>query len=107
MRRNEGRSIVLRARIGQKCDFRGTLENSVNSLEAIIGLRSGGLPVAHRKKVIEDRIDLSVTMRDVLYKFFKTNSGAPEDDLHCTYVLGIQSWGMCINIAIKFNNLND
>ncbi|RUP50304.1 hypothetical protein BC936DRAFT_139684 [Jimgerdemannia flammicorona] len=42
-RRNEGRSVVLRARIGQKCDFRGTLKNSIDKLEAIIGLRSGGL----------------------------------------------------------------
>lgn len=47
--RNEGRSIVLRARIGQKCDFRGTLKKSANNLEVIIGLRSGGLPVAYRK----------------------------------------------------------
>ncbi|CAI2181732.1 18928_t:CDS:2, partial [Funneliformis geosporum] len=101
-RRNEGRSIILRARIGQKCDFRGTLKNSVNSLEAIIGLRSGGLPVVHRKKVIEDRIDLAVAMRDVLYNFFETNTGASGDELHHTYVLGIQSWGMCINIAINF-----
>ncbi|RIA80406.1 hypothetical protein C1645_866873 [Glomus cerebriforme] len=83
-RRNEGRSIVLRARIGQKCDFQGTLKNSVNSLKAIIGLRSGGLPVAYRKKIFEDRIDLSVAMRDVLYDFFKSNSHAPGDDLHRT-----------------------
>ncbi|CAG8641636.1 1775_t:CDS:10 [Paraglomus brasilianum] len=92
-RRNEGRSIVLRARIGQKCDFRGTLKNSINNLEAIIGLRSGGLPVAHRKKVHEDRADLSVAMRDVLYNFFKTNPNASGNELHSTYVLGIQSWG--------------
>ncbi|CAG8622451.1 6607_t:CDS:2 [Ambispora leptoticha] len=81
---NEGRSIILRARIGQKCDFRGTLKNNVNSLEATIGLRSGGLPVANRRKILEDRIDLSVAMRDVLYDFFKANSNAPGDDLHHT-----------------------
>ncbi|CAJ0865514.1 14396_t:CDS:10 [Entrophospora sp. SA101] len=75
-RRNEGRSIVLRARIGQKCDFRGTLKNSINNLEAIIGLRSGNLPVAHRKKIHEDRVDLSIAMHDVLYNFFKTNPNA-------------------------------
>ncbi|CAG8626276.1 1512_t:CDS:2 [Acaulospora morrowiae] len=69
--KNEGRPIVLRAHIGQKCDFRGTLKNSINNLEAIIGLRSGDLPVAHRKKIHEDRVDLSVAMRDVLYNFFK------------------------------------
>ncbi|CAI2188006.1 13966_t:CDS:2 [Funneliformis geosporum] len=68
-RRNEGR---------QKCDFRGTLKNSVNSLEAIIGLRRRGLP---------------------------SNSHAPGDDLHRTYVLGIQSWGKQTNIMIKFENL--
>ncbi|CAG8835269.1 36001_t:CDS:10, partial [Gigaspora margarita] len=39
-RRNEGRSVVLRARTGQKYDFRGTLKKSVNKLEALIGLRS-------------------------------------------------------------------
>ncbi|CAG8641629.1 886_t:CDS:2, partial [Paraglomus occultum] len=81
------------ARIDQKCDFRGTLKNSVNSLEAIIGLRSGGLPVANRRKILEDRIDLSVAMCDVLYDFFKSNSKAPGGDLHRTYVLRIQSWG--------------
>lgn len=106
-RRNEGRLIVLRARIGQKCDFRGTLKNSVNSLEAIIGLRSGGLPIAHRKKIFEDRIDLSVAMRDVLYDFFKSNSHAPGDDLHRTYVLGIQSWGKQTNIMITFENFSN
>ncbi|RUS32080.1 hypothetical protein BC938DRAFT_476337 [Jimgerdemannia flammicorona] len=51
-RRNEGRSVTLRARVGQKCDFRGTFKHSINKLEAIIGLRSGGLPVAHQKKKI-------------------------------------------------------
>ncbi|CAJ0913611.1 5061_t:CDS:10, partial [Entrophospora sp. SA101] len=75
-RRNKGRSIVLQARIGQKCDFRGTLKNSINNLEAIIGLRSGNLPVAHRKKIHEDRVDLSIAMHDVLYNFFKTNPNA-------------------------------
>ncbi|KAG9307747.1 hypothetical protein G9A89_023312 [Geosiphon pyriformis] len=92
-RRNEGRSVVLRARVGQKCDFRGTLKNSANNLEAAIGLRSGGLPEAHRKKIFQDRIDLAVTMRDVLYTFYKANCHAPENDLHRTYVLGMQSWG--------------
>ncbi|CAG8612045.1 18201_t:CDS:2, partial [Acaulospora morrowiae] len=89
---NEGLSIYHRARAGQKCDFRGTLKNSHTSLEAIIGLRSGGLPVAHRKKILEDRIDLAVVMRDILYDFFKSNLNAPGDELHRTYVLGIQSW---------------
>ncbi|CAG8662868.1 9063_t:CDS:2, partial [Paraglomus brasilianum] len=57
-RRNEGHSIVLRARIGQKCDFRGTLKKSINRLEALIGLRSGGLPEPHQKKIYEDKVDL-------------------------------------------------
>ncbi|CAG8620088.1 11299_t:CDS:10, partial [Ambispora gerdemannii] len=76
-RRNEGRSIVLRARIGQKCDFR----------EVVVSL----LHIA--KKIHEDRVDLSVAMRDVLYNFFKTNPNASGNELHSTYVLGIQTWG--------------
>ncbi|RUS14955.1 hypothetical protein BC937DRAFT_93102 [Endogone sp. FLAS-F59071] len=92
-RRNDGRSMVLRARVGQKCDFRGTLKNNIDNLEAIIGLRSGGLPPAHRKKVSEDRVDLAVAMRDVLFNFFVSNANASDDDLHRTFVLGTQSWG--------------
>jgi len=92
-RRNDGRSVVLRARVGQKCDFRGTLKHSIDNLEAIIGLRSGGLPAAHRRKVSEDRVDLAVAMRDVLFNFFVSNANASDDDLHRTFVLGTQSWG--------------
>ncbi|CAG8623835.1 16720_t:CDS:10 [Gigaspora rosea] len=97
-RRNEGRSVVLRARTGQKCDFRGTLKKSVNKLEALIGLRSGGLPVSHPKKIYEDKVDLSVAMRDILYTFFKENSKAPSSDIHSTFVFGIHSWGWVHNI---------
>ncbi|CAI2170855.1 13626_t:CDS:2, partial [Funneliformis geosporum] len=64
-----------------------TFGDSVNSLKAIIGLKSGGLPVAHHKKVIENQIDLSIVIRDVLYNFFKTNSNASENDLYHTYIL--------------------
>ncbi|CAG8470202.1 13408_t:CDS:10 [Ambispora gerdemannii] len=92
-RRNEGRSVVLRARIGQRCDFRGTLKNNIDKLEAIIGLRSGGLPTVHRKKIFEDRTDLMVAMRDILYTFFVANPNATDEKLHQTFVLGIQSWG--------------
>src|ERR1044072_6553047 len=73
-RRNEGRSITIRARVGQKCDFRGTLTNSINKSEALIGLRSGSLPEAHRTKIFVDALDLSITMRDTLYAFFNYNS---------------------------------
>ncbi|CAG8438116.1 6721_t:CDS:10 [Acaulospora morrowiae] len=97
-RRNEGRSVVLRARIGQKCDFRGTLKKSINKLEALIGLRSGGLPEPHKKKIYEDKVDLSVAMRDILYTFFKENSKAPSSDIHSTFVFGIHSWGWVHNI---------
>ncbi|CAG8735184.1 12954_t:CDS:10, partial [Rhizophagus irregularis] len=97
-RRNEGRSVVLRARIGQKCDFRGTLKKSINRLEALIGLRSGGLPEPHRKKIYEDKVDLSVAMRDVLYTFFRENSNAPSSEIHSTFVFGIHSWGWVHNI---------
>ncbi|CAG8589817.1 23003_t:CDS:2 [Cetraspora pellucida] len=92
-RRNEGRSITLRARVGQKCDFRGTLKHSINKLEAITGLRSGGLPEPHRKKIFLDSLDLSITMRDILHAFFNSNANASDEDLHKIFVLGVQSWG--------------
>ncbi|RUS19603.1 hypothetical protein BC937DRAFT_87215 [Endogone sp. FLAS-F59071] len=92
-RRNQGRSVVLRARVGQKCDFRGSLKHSNDKLEAIVGLRSGCLPEVHRKKVFEDHVDLAVTMRDILHGFFASNTNAPDDELHRTFVLGVQSWG--------------
>ncbi|RUS34033.1 hypothetical protein BC938DRAFT_482780 [Jimgerdemannia flammicorona] len=92
-RRKQDRSVVLRARVGQKCDFRGSLKHSNDKLEAIVGLRSGGLPEAHRKKVFEDHVDLAITMRDILHEFFASNNNAPDDELHRTFVLGVQSWG--------------
>ncbi|CAG8660070.1 1527_t:CDS:2 [Acaulospora morrowiae] len=92
-RRNEGHLITLRARVGQKCGFRGTLKHSINELEAIIGLRSDGLLEPHRKKFFSDNLDLSITMRDILHAFFNSNVNAPDEDLHKIFVLGVQSWG--------------
>ncbi|CAB5190471.1 unnamed protein product [Rhizophagus irregularis] len=80
------------------CDFRGTLKKSINRLEALIGLRSGGLPEPRRKKIYEDKVDLSVAMRDVLYTFFRENSNAPSSEIHSTFVFGIHSWGWVHNI---------
>jgi len=79
--------------VGQKCDFRGTLKHSINKLEAITGLRSGGLPEPHRKKNFSDFLDLSITMRDILHAFFNSNANASDEDLHKIFVLGVQSWG--------------
>ncbi|PKY58704.1 hypothetical protein RhiirA4_480838 [Rhizophagus irregularis] len=45
---NESHSVILHARIGQKCDFRGILKNSIDKLEAIVGLRSSGLLTAYQ-----------------------------------------------------------
>ncbi|CAG8641521.1 10133_t:CDS:2, partial [Paraglomus occultum] len=92
-RRNVGRSILLRARIGQKCDLRALMKKSINNFECLIGLRSGGLPEAHRKKIFEDRIDLAVTLRDIISRLFASNSKAQDDQLHKTFVVGMQSWG--------------
>ncbi|CAG8565721.1 15492_t:CDS:2, partial [Racocetra fulgida] len=93
IRRNKGRSITLRARVGQKCDFRGTLKHSINKLEVVTGLRSGGLPEPHRKKIFLDSLDLAITMRDILYTFFESNANSPDEDLHKLFVLGFQSLG--------------
>ncbi|CAG8527676.1 15506_t:CDS:2 [Funneliformis mosseae] len=71
-RRNEGYSITLRARMP----------------------RSGGLPEPHRKKIFSDSLDLSITMRDILHSFFKSNASSPDQDLHKIFILGVQSWGI-------------
>lgn len=63
---NESHSVILHARIGQKCDFRGILKNSIDKLEAIVGLRSSGLLTAYQWKIFEDHIDLNVTIQDIL-----------------------------------------
>ncbi|RUS32580.1 hypothetical protein BC938DRAFT_475037 [Jimgerdemannia flammicorona] len=42
---------------------------------------------------VYDRIDLSVTLRDIICQFFIYNSKAQDDDLHKTFVIGMQSWG--------------
>ena len=48
-RRNEGRSIILRARIGQKCDFWGTLK-----IVLIVSKQSLGLEaVVYRSQIAE------------------------------------------------------
>ncbi|CAG8617534.1 7643_t:CDS:2, partial [Paraglomus occultum] len=77
-RRNEGRQ--LRSVPG------------INKLEAITGLRSGGLPEPHHKKIFSDFLDLSITMRDILHAFFNSNANASDEDLHKIFVLGVQSW---------------
>jgi hypothetical protein len=61
---NESHSVILHARIGQKCDF--SKNNSIDKLEAIVGLRSSGLLTAYQWKIFEDHIDLNVTIQDIL-----------------------------------------
>lgn len=78
------------------------MKKSINNFEPLIGLRSGGLPEANRRKIFEDRIDLSVTLRDIICQFFISNSKAQDDDLHKTFVVGMQSWG---KYAIMANSM--
>src|SRR4051794_14994412 len=87
-RRSLDRSIFLRARIGQKCDMRGTLKNTVNQVEGLIGLRSGGLPQPHCRKILDDRVNLSVTMRDILFGIFRKNPNVPNEDLQKLQMYG-------------------
>ena len=51
-----------RSLIGQKVDFR----ISKDQFESLIGLRSGGLPTATKGKKWMDKVDLAVSLRDVL-----------------------------------------
>ncbi|CAG8583037.1 18452_t:CDS:2, partial [Dentiscutata erythropus] len=48
------------------------------------------LPESHPKKIFVDSIDLSITIKDILYIFFNSNMNAPDKDLHKIFVFGIK-----------------
>ncbi|CAJ0872257.1 14738_t:CDS:2 [Entrophospora sp. SA101] len=68
---NLNKKLVDRSLIGQRCDFRITCDG----FEAVIGLRSGGLPKACSSKRWNDKVDLMVAMRDVLLQEAIENNG--------------------------------
>ncbi|CAJ0859166.1 21059_t:CDS:2 [Entrophospora sp. SA101] len=53
--------------IGQKCDF----HIQKDGFEYLMGLHAGGLPEACKSKKWNDRVDLAVAMRDVLFIVIK------------------------------------
>ncbi|KAJ3178353.1 hypothetical protein HDU87_003666 [Geranomyces variabilis] len=87
-----------RAASGQKLDMRVTLADTNEQLEALVCLRSGGLPVPSKKKIEGDRQDLLNCLMEILLSYVRKVSGVPADKLMDMFVLGLQSydWETCI-----------
>ncbi|RHZ52881.1 hypothetical protein Glove_456g11 [Diversispora epigaea] len=91
---NLNKKPVDRSLIGQRCDFRITCDG----FEAVIGLRSGGLPEACHSKKWNDKVDLMVAMRDVLLKEAIEDNGVECKDFRNLYTLGVHSYGFYYNL---------
>ncbi|CAG8450814.1 11773_t:CDS:10 [Scutellospora calospora] len=91
---NLNKKLVDRSLIGQRCDFRITCDG----FEAVIGLRSGGLPEACSSKKCNDKVDLMVAMRDVLFQEAIENNGVECTDFKNLYTLGVHSYGFYYNL---------
>ncbi|CAG8607219.1 6781_t:CDS:10 [Funneliformis mosseae] len=91
---NLNKKLVDRSLIGQRCDFRITCDG----FEAVIGLRSGGLPEACSSKRWNDKVDLMVAMRDVLLQEAIENNGVECTDFRNLYTFGVHSYGFYYNL---------
>ncbi|CAJ0764176.1 22701_t:CDS:2, partial [Entrophospora sp. SA101] len=90
---NLNKKLVDRSLIGQRCDFRITCDG----FEAVIGLRSGGLPKACSSKRWNDKVDLMVAMRDVLLQEAIENNGVGCKDFRKLFLLQL----VCIGLEGK------
>jgi len=84
-----------RSLIGQKVDFR----ISKDQFEMLIGLRSGGLPSATKGKKWMDKVDLAVSLRDMLVNDGIENNGVEPSRFQKLFVLGVHSYS-------KFNHFD-
>ncbi|CAG8661111.1 10859_t:CDS:10 [Funneliformis caledonium] len=87
---NLNKKLVDRSLIGQRCDFRITCDG----FEAVIGLRSGGLPEACSSKRWNDKVDLMVAMRDVLLQEAIENNGVECTDFRNLFLLQLVRIGL-------------
>ncbi|CAB4492651.1 unnamed protein product [Rhizophagus irregularis] len=83
-----------RSLIGQKVDFRISKEQ----FEMLIGLRSGGLPPAAKGKKWMDKVDLAVSLRDVLINEGIENNGIEPNKFHKLFTLGVHTYNYNYNI---------
>ncbi|RHZ67049.1 hypothetical protein Glove_303g130 [Diversispora epigaea] len=83
-----------RSLIGQRVDFRITCKYSKDQFETLIGLRSGGLPTATKGKKWMDKVDLAVSLRDVLVNKGIENNGVDPSRFQKLFVLGVHSYSV-------------
>ncbi|CAJ0833932.1 5533_t:CDS:10, partial [Entrophospora sp. SA101] len=92
--KNLDQDPTSRSIIGQECDccvHKG-------GFEYVTGLRSGGLPEAAKSKKWGDKVDLAVTMRDVLLKEGLENNGVDAENFRKIFTLGMHSYGYKYNV---------
>ncbi|GBB87876.1 hypothetical protein RclHR1_14380001 [Rhizophagus clarus] len=77
--------LTERSLINQKVDFR----ISKDQFETLIGLRSGDLPTATKGKKWMDKVDLTVSLQDVLVNEDIENNGVDSSRFQKLFVLGV------------------
>ncbi|KAJ3159538.1 hypothetical protein HDU86_001547 [Geranomyces michiganensis] len=77
---------------GQKLDLRLTLKDTDAQLEALICLRSGGLPKATTSKIEGDRADLINCLMETLWSYMSKVQGVPSKMLVDQFILGLHSY---------------
>ncbi|KAJ3150694.1 hypothetical protein HDU86_006311 [Geranomyces michiganensis] len=78
---------------GQKLDMRVTLCDTQEKLEAMICLRSGGLPKPPKNKAECDRADLLNCLMEILLAYMRKVDGVLADQITKMFVIGMQSHG--------------
>ncbi|CAG8528018.1 7173_t:CDS:2, partial [Paraglomus occultum] len=94
-RRNERRDPQLAALPGHKCDFLVTCKSASWTPEIGVGEVSGRLPQCNRAKYWEDKINLSLELRDILIRIKKHLHGVNTAKLR---VYGWQLTGLRLKI---------
>lgn len=90
-----------RSLIGQKVDFRISKEQ----FEMLIGLRSGSLPTAAKGKKWMDKVDLAVSLRDVLINEGIETNGIEPNKFHKLFTLGVHTYSKFNNFILFFYSL--
>ncbi|KAI8590763.1 hypothetical protein BDZ88DRAFT_506042 [Geranomyces variabilis] len=90
--RNDHAAATDAVLAGQKLDLRLTLKDTDAQLEALICLRSGGLPKATPSKIEGDRADLMNHLMETLWSYTSKVQGVPSEMLVDQFLLGLQSY---------------
>ncbi|KAJ3187652.1 hypothetical protein HDU85_006043 [Gaertneriomyces sp. JEL0708] len=91
--RNQQADPSNRMTAGQKVDLRVTLDDTMDRVEGLVYLRSGGLPRPGLRKFHDDRVDLVECLLEILYAVGVENMGVHSDTYRRLFVMGMQTYG--------------